>query len=332
MCYKFPGPRCSNHALKNYERAAKLYQDAKASNNQEEIDAACVKVIEARKIFDSTPAGQEYLRDTISRTKVPPLTKREKDSLLKRLELGQLLRESQEEAYRLAYPGRSKIAQALSGVLQTGFDLSDKSILNPFPPYKTKTATSDTTSSVKTKTEKTSVTAEKTAEEKVINKIKQGLNLQRGSADSEIDPEYTALSLSSSQDDLENLYTGGLCYQLALAMHDNDPKRFTLWEITSQSNEDGQIMEKAYSAHWFVKDEKRGVFIDAYGDHSSPESVLDGWPDFENDTSTKYIEHRDRAQAVGIMMRTWDDEVIPAFSPRWREEALGASTKLGLVV
>lgn len=140
-----------------------------------------------------------------------------------------------------------------------------------------------------------------------------------------------------SRTDLENIYTGGLCYQLALAMHDMDPQRFTMWEITGRlTAEDivfgsGKVGEE-YSAHWVVKDAKTGEFLDAYGAHKTIESVLDGWDDFEG-VEVSYYERTDRAEAITIMNLSFGEPEmnIPVFQTGWRQDAEYTAKALELI-
>lgn len=112
MCYTLPGPRCSNHASQTLTKAkealenseakiadlkyqtqfmseyAKDYPDdkkivAKSERIAKEFDKAktnhkalTVKLNEAQKAYDTTPAGQKELRDSINQEKRKPITQR----------------------------------------------------------------------------------------------------------------------------------------------------------------------------------------------------------------------------------------------------------------
>lgn len=148
----------------------------------------------------------------------------------------------------------------------------------------------------------------------------------------EMPTRFTERLHDLSTKDLENIYTGGKCYQLALALHDMDPDRFVMWEIRSRWNWDRTIADSDYSAHWVVEDKTTGKFVDAYGSHESMETVLDGWDDFEGDTTTQYHKRSVRSEAVRIMNSSFGiPDVDPTFTVGWREDALYTVKALGLI-
>lgn len=125
-----------------------------------------------------------------------------------------------------------------------------------------------------------------------------------------------------SAEELAHLYTTGKCYQLALAMHCSNPERFTMWEITSRIGVTGEIVDE-YSAHWVVRDNVTRKFVDANGSHKKIENVLDGWDDFEGDTTVRYYERKDRTEAIRIMNRSFGSaDTEPTFPINWQTDAL----------
>lgn len=66
MCYKFPGPRCSNHAEKAYIKAKQDYYAVKDSKDEEVLMAAKKNLVEAENHYYMTPKGQENLRRKIA--------------------------------------------------------------------------------------------------------------------------------------------------------------------------------------------------------------------------------------------------------------------------
>lgn len=72
MCYKYPGPRCSNHAKKYLDKAvADLYSSIENNDPVEAQIEYNEKVIEAQKHYYATPAGQKELREEIEETGDP---------------------------------------------------------------------------------------------------------------------------------------------------------------------------------------------------------------------------------------------------------------------
>lgn len=95
MCYLPPGPRCSNHAYREYLDAARKFAQS--------TDIAMKTVLgdrlaEKKAIYESTPKGQHELEREITDT-VDPLLKEE---LKLRLLVGKQRREKQLEAYRFS--------------------------------------------------------------------------------------------------------------------------------------------------------------------------------------------------------------------------------------
>lgn len=118
MCYTLPGPRCSNHASKTLTKAkealenseanvanlqyqtqfmseyAKDYPDdkkivAKSKRIAQEFEKAktnhkalAVKLNEAQKAYDTTPAGQEELQESINQEMRKPINQRNKQDIV----------------------------------------------------------------------------------------------------------------------------------------------------------------------------------------------------------------------------------------------------------
>lgn len=72
MCYKAPGPRCSNHAKKYLDKAVTELYNSIENNDSVETQIECNdKVLEAQKHYYTTPAGQKELREKIEATGDP---------------------------------------------------------------------------------------------------------------------------------------------------------------------------------------------------------------------------------------------------------------------
>lgn len=68
MCYKYPGPRCSNHAGKELAKARLNYAAALKTNNEEEAFVAFQELTVAENNYYMTPAGQAELSEEIAKT------------------------------------------------------------------------------------------------------------------------------------------------------------------------------------------------------------------------------------------------------------------------
>jgi len=71
VCYKFPGPRCSNHATKELAKARINYDAALKTNNEEKAFVAFNELTHAENDFYMTPAGQAELTEEIAKTGDP---------------------------------------------------------------------------------------------------------------------------------------------------------------------------------------------------------------------------------------------------------------------
>ncbi len=136
-----------------------------------------------------------------------------------------------------------------------------------------------------------------------------------------------------TDEQLHSIYSGSDCHQLARWFVEEDPERFTLWSASVM--EDGRLLP----SHWFVEDKQREVFIDIYGDSSSPEHLMSEWEDFQGID----IVYRSHEHAEGIKLaektmgckspakKNMPSIVHLAFSPEWSERAGEAVERLGLL-
>ncbi len=76
-------------------------------------------------------------------------------------------------------------------------------------------------------------------------------------------------------EDYVNKYTGGECYELAYHIHKSNPKRYPIFELSTQET------TKRYGAHWFVQDQQTGHYIDINGKTLNPQDILTNFPDWE---------------------------------------------------
>ena len=115
MCYAKPGPRCSGHSLTRWEAASDV---AARTGTLDDRMAALV----AEDTFDTTPKGQQRLKDMIAH---PSTTKLRQVGLEGRLQAAQERRRQQAAAYR-DITGKSARADTLG--------LGDQDTLPPYAP------------------------------------------------------------------------------------------------------------------------------------------------------------------------------------------------------
>ena len=94
MCYPTPGPRCSDHAEREYVEAEKLF--SRSIDPTEKILLG-VRLREKQEIFETTPRGQNDLRRAADAA-----TGLAREELLLRMEKGRLTREQQLKDYHYA--------------------------------------------------------------------------------------------------------------------------------------------------------------------------------------------------------------------------------------
>lgn len=93
MCHPYPGPRCSNHAYKEFLAALKKFEDC--ADESKKISFGKL-VDEKTVVLDSTPRGHSRLRQQINATEAPT----EKLLLQRRLLVGEATRKEQTESWR----------------------------------------------------------------------------------------------------------------------------------------------------------------------------------------------------------------------------------------
>lgn len=93
MCYKFPGPRCSNHAKKGLAAALLVYNFVPTQKNYETLMAA-------KTAYDTTPSGQRELQAFIDREDI---TEDARFMAQLRLQRGASTRKEQIEKYNFLY-------------------------------------------------------------------------------------------------------------------------------------------------------------------------------------------------------------------------------------
>lgn len=95
MCYLPPGPRCSNHAYREYLDASRKFAQSTDIGMKVVLGD---RLAEKKAVYESTPRGQHELEREITVTTDPIL----KEELKLRLLIGQQRREQQLEAYRFS--------------------------------------------------------------------------------------------------------------------------------------------------------------------------------------------------------------------------------------
>lgn len=91
--------------------------------------------------------------------------------------------------------------------------------------------------------------------------------------------------------DIQNVYTGGLCHELALFLVDLDRDRFILCECASIYDYDNTKLHRYFPAHWFVYDLLIDKYIDVYGEYDTPEQVIAEWDELKDDDSLIFVMH-----------------------------------------
>ncbi len=78
--------------------------------------------------------------------------------------------------------------------------------------------------------------------------------------------------MHNDKSELIEEYTHGYCFELALYVHKLDPKRFIIYGLKQDRN-------RKYVDHYFIKDKKENIAIDAYGrrEDASLSSILEPW-------------------------------------------------------